>query len=186
MTDTMTRPLVSHPQSDTLGPADTPLERKRRKRHGAIIQAARNAELTLALFRLAADEPRLSLDRATTYVRLDTWEDEDFRRLDGDDARRSYALAWLRGNVAAIRAIARRAGATVEIAKVADEWTFGVRAVVTRDGAQSRWSFEVPAGVTCELVDTGEVEHIPAQTRPKMERHCPESIYAGIHDEAVA
>lgn len=99
-------------------------------------------------------------------------------RSDGE--RRDAALAWLRRHNEALQAIARhvrlRTGETVTVRKIAEFGNFGLKLSPNR--AWVRVTASVPEALTCELVPTGEFEQVE-----KMERRCPESIFAGITDD---
>lgn len=98
--------------------------------------------------------------------------------------RRAAALAWLARHNKGMQQIARRFDSKVE--KFATSTVFGLQVTVERDGQSHCIQARVDASLTCEMVDTGEVEVIPAQPeqiRPVFEKRCPESIFAGIQDE---
>lgn len=91
-------------------------------------------------------------------------------RSDADPAtEKAAALAWLRRHAAGFRRIARVIGEPGRVEKFADGRYLGVRCEVDSVSLRA----EVPASVTCEMVDTGE-------TAPVMKRVCPPSIYADL------
>lgn len=96
--------------------------------------------------------------------------------------RRAAALAWLQVHARIIRRAAAILGAD-RVEKCNDYGRYGVRVWGTPGYYLSA---EVPDNLTCEMVDTGETEVIPAQPeqiRPVFEKRCPESIFAGVQDE---
>lgn len=116
-----------------------------------------------------------------------SWEyrETDHMRTCDDDTRRQQALAWLARHTKAVTLIARALGHDGPVKKVATDSWFGVEQFVVADGRGVNLRAVVSADTTCEMVETGEVEHIPEQVVPVLERRCPESIFAGI-EQAVA
>lgn len=103
-----------------------------------------------------------------------------------DDLRRETALAWLARYARAFRRVQRELDQTFTVVKEADYREFGVSARIDIGGSMLWLVAKVPAALTCEMVDTGRVEHVEAHDVPIMERRCPESIFAGIADQVVA
>lgn len=106
-----------------------------------------------------------------------------------DSDRRAAALEWLTRHNRGIQAIARHArnsGMKVDVEKLADDYEYGLAVFVSAGDFWGSTKATVPASLTCEMVPTGEVEHVPAHDRPVMERRCPESIFAGLADEVAA
>ena len=103
--------------------------------------------------------------------------------------RRAAALEWLRRHNRGVQAIvryARNEGHRAKVCKISNEAAFGLQVSVRHPDFHVVINASVPAQLTCELVPTGEVEHIAAHDRPVMERRCPESIFEGLADEVVA
>jgi hypothetical protein len=100
------------------------------------------------------------------------------------DVRRAAALAWLARHVRGLQFIARSFDDT-KITKLSNDLSFGVELRITRDEVTSAVEASVPSALTCEMVETGEVEVIPAQTRPVVEKRCPPSIFAGVQEEVT-
>lgn len=110
-------------------------------------------------------------------------------RQASDSDRRAAALQWLTRHNSGIQAIARHArnsGMKVDVEKLADDYEYGLAVFVSAGDFWVSTKATVPASLTCEMVPTGEVEHIEAHDRPIMERRCPESIFANLADEVVA
>lgn len=110
-------------------------------------------------------------------------------RQASDSDRRAAALQWLTRHNSGIQAIARHArnlGMSVYVEKLADDYEYGLAVFVRGGDFCLPVKATVPAQLTCELVPTGEVEHIAAHDRPVMERRCPESIFEGIDSEVDA
>lgn len=103
-----------------------------------------------------------------------------------DGARRAEALIWLRRHTLLINRVAHRMGHFEGATKFATEWYFGARLRIQRSSVVGLDLIaQVPSGLTCEMVPTGEVDHIPARDVPVMERRCPESIFRGIESEVA-
>lgn len=102
-----------------------------------------------------------------------------------DDVRRSAALSWLAKHARIITRVARNLD--LEVSKFSDFGEFGVQAFGRGPaGSYVLYRASVPEALTCEMVDTGETEVVPAvpeQVRPIFEKRCPESIFAGVQDE---
>lgn len=104
-----------------------------------------------------------------------------------DSERRAAALEWLALHSRIIVCAARHLG--IDVRKFATEADYGIEACGYTNGLYVRVRAAVPASITCELVDTGRTETVPAIpavpeiTRPVFERRCPESIFAGIETE---
>ena len=110
-------------------------------------------------------------------------------RQASDSDRRAAALQWLTRHNSGIQAIARHArnlGMSVYVEKLADDYEYGLAVFVRGGDFWVSTKATVPASLTCEMVPTGEVEHVPAHDRPVMERRCPDSIFAGLADEVAA
>ena len=100
------------------------------------------------------------------------------------DATREDALAWLRRHAAAVKAIAKALHYRQPIEKRSDD-QFGVQ---FKPSPGTVVAALVPAALTCEMVETGETQVIPAvpeRIEPVMEKRCPPSIFAGIEDEVA-
>lgn len=103
-----------------------------------------------------------------------------------DDVRRTWALEWLRTHTRLIQRVAKHMGHDGPVTKFSDDSFFGVAMTIREsDYVTVRLTAQVPSALTCELVDTGQVEHIPARDVPVIERRCPESIFAGIEQEVA-
>lgn len=102
----------------------------------------------------------------------------------GEMYRRERALSWLGRHVKLILAVARHLGGDITKRPTSSPVDFGwIVDVKMPDDEFLRLYATVPSAITCEMVPTGEMEHIPAQDRPVMERRCPKSIFAGIAEE---
>ncbi|MBS1838713.1 MAG: hypothetical protein JST64_13555 [Actinobacteria bacterium] len=103
-----------------------------------------------------------------------------------DDVRRTCALEWLRTHIRLIQRVARRMGHDGPVTKFADDSYYGVSLSISDTVyVNVRLTAQVPAALTCEMVPTGAVDHIPARDVPVMARRCPESIFAGIEQEVA-
>jgi hypothetical protein len=154
----------------------------------AVTRARLNAGLRLtdAVYSAAADRSLSDLDFQAPLYGFTWYYVEPFDLFGAsDEARRDAALAWLRTHAKLIRATARQFGVTT-LDKVANDSEYGVRAYVDVDGTTIALHAQVPSSLTCEMVDTGEVEHVEAHDRPIVERRCPESIFAGIESEVAS
>lgn len=108
-------------------------------------------------------------------------EPKELQQLD-DATRRTAALQWL----AMHARIIKRAGQILGCERVQKYAEFGEFGVRVWDTPGYFLDASVPDSLTCELVDTGETEVVPAvpeQVRPIFEKRCPESIFAGVQDE---
>lgn len=102
------------------------------------------------------------------------------------EGRRSCAVAWLSDHARLVQRVARRMGHVGPIEKVRSNDYFGVRVTFRRSVYVGiTLVAQVPSELTCEMVPTGEVDHIPARDVPVMERRCPESIFAGVEQEVT-
>jgi len=120
-------------------------------------------------------------------IGLWTYDEPDHVQGLSGDVRRTWALEWLRTHARLIQRVARRMGHDGPVTKFANDGNYGVEMTIYHsDYVHVRLTAQVPSQLTCEMVPTGEVEHIPARDVPVMERRCPESIFAGIEHEAVA
>ena len=150
---------------------------------------ARVAErLKEAEFVDAALEGVEGLDPLNIVLNWEYREPSALRQMSDSD-RRAAALEWLRRHNRGIQAIARHArnsGMTAKVGKVANDYEYGLEVFAYRGEFQLSVKATVPASLTCEMVPTGEVEHVPAHDRPVMERRCPDSIFAGLADEVAA
>lgn len=100
------------------------------------------------------------------------------------ELRRTCALEWLRAHARLIQRVGRLMGNNLPMQKQSSDFGFGVQLTIRRDRYVSETLIAtVPSDLTCEMVPTGEVEHIPARDVPVMERRCPESIFRGIEAE---
>ena len=115
---------------------------------------------------------------------------EPFAMRSATDAwRRAAALEWLRCHNRGVQAIARYArneGHRAEVRKISNEAAFGLQVSVRHPDFHVVINASVPAQLTCEMVPTGEIEHIAAHDRPVMERRCPESIFEGIQEQVAS
>ncbi len=103
--------------------------------------------------------------------------------------RRAAALEWLTRHNRGIQAIARHArnsGMRVDVKKLADDCEYGLAVFVRGGDFCLPVKATVPAQLTCELVPTGEVQHVEAHDRPVMERRCPDSIFEGIQEQVAS
>lgn len=105
------------------------------------------------------------------------------------DERREFALAWLRRHKQGISEMAARLGQRVTFDKFATDSVFGIKTTIhhrLHDSIKMGVSAQVDSALTCEYVETGEVEVIPAKPEtvvPKLKRVCPPSIFAGVENE---
>lgn len=106
-----------------------------------------------------------------------------------DDVRRTLALEWLRAHTRLIQRAAKHMGHDGPVTKFADLSYYGVAMTISDSVyVNVKLTAQVPAAVACQMVDTGQVEIIPAsaaRTVPVIERRCPESIFAGIEQEVA-
>lgn len=101
-----------------------------------------------------------------------------------DHVRRQIALDWLGRHVKLIVAVAHAVGGETTKRPASGDSSFGWVVTVTHGPDVTHTLYAtVPSRLTCEMVPTGEVEHIPARDVPVMERRCPESIFRGIEAE---
>ena len=110
-------------------------------------------------------------------------------RQASDSDRRAAALEWLRRHNRGVQAIARHArnsGTKVDVEKLADDCEYGLAVFVNARDFWVSTKATVPASLTCEMVPTGEVEHVEAHDRPVMERRCPDSIFEGIQEQVAS
>ena len=136
------------------------------------------------------DEALKDVDGLDPLSRTLDWEyrESPEMRVASDSDRRTAALEWLARHNRGIQAIARHArnnGMAVEVSKTSDEFDYGLHVYIPLPVSLFVRA-RVSSSLTCEMVPTGEVEHIAAHDRPVMERRCPESIFANLADEVVA
>lgn len=153
--------------------------------------AERRAQLehqlrTLDVFEQVIADNDLNVDPMPPWGTEWIYVESDAMQTADDDTRRRAALAWLARHAKAVTLIARALGHDGPVKKVANESVFGVEQFVVVGSRGVSLRAVVPADTTCEMVDTGEVEHVPAHERPVFERKCPESIFAGIEREVSA
>lgn len=152
-----------------------------------------NVRILDALTEVMAERPDLELDAPNSLMDGACWryhEPTEMRSASGP-ARRAVAFDWLQRHATAVKLVARKVGHDGPIPKVADDDNYGVEVRMDYGSASFTVDIDalVPASLTCEMVETGEVEVIPAQPEqvvPKMERRCPPSIFAGIESEVDA
>lgn len=147
--------------------------------------AERRAQLehqlrTLDVFEQVVADNDLNVDPLPPWGTEWIYVESDAMRESDTDTRRRAALAWLARHAKAVTLIARALGHDGPVKKVANESWFGVEQFVAVGSRGVILRAAVPADTTCEMVDTGEVEHVPAHERPVFERKCPPSIFAGI------
>lgn len=111
---------------------------------------------------------------------------------DDDEAKRAYALAWLRRHRAGMVEIGNRLGQRLTFDKFATEYGYGITTKIhhrLHESVKITLRAAVDPVLTCTYVETGETEVIPAKPAeperivPKMERICPPSIFAGVEEE---
>ena len=110
-------------------------------------------------------------------------------RQASDSDRRAAALEWLTRHNRGVQAIARHArnsGMTAKVGKVANDYEYGLEVLARGGGFYLYVRATVSPALTCEMVPTGEVEHIAAHDRPVMERRCPDSIFEGIQEQVAS
>lgn len=120
-------------------------------------------------------------------IGLWTYSEPDHVRGLSPAVRRTWALEWLATHARLIQRVVKRMGHDGPVIKGESDYLgFGVQVHVRRSTYISAdlHAF-VPSDLTCEMVPTGEIEHIPARDVPVMERRCPESIFRGIEQEVT-
>lgn len=153
--------------------------------------AERRAQLehqlrTLDVFEQVVADNDLNVDPLPPWGTEWIYVESDAMRESDTDTRRRAALAWLARHTKAVTLIARALGHDGPVKKVATDAWFGVEQFVVTDRGGVNLRAVVPAGTTCEMVDTGETQIIPEQVVPVLERRCPDSIFAGIEQEVPA